>query len=467
MLDGDDDAGPPTGHDRAVAVALRLHCSVTPSASRGYPASSVLARPRLVSESWPLWLLFGLFPLWWALGLTPVLWITATVLFALYLGTRRDLRLPTGFLPWLLFLLWMAVSLTQIRQPDRMIAFFYRGANYTAATLLFIYIYNQSKDRLPTAVIVRILALYWCYVAVGGLIAVAQPHLHFSTPMSYVLPHSLTDSRALSYLFHPRAAQLSRFLGFLVGRPVMPFSFTNGWGANYALAFPFLVLSWRYGGQTWRWVTRGIAAASVFPVVASLDRGLWLSLGAGLLYAAVRLALAGRGKSLMLFVSGVLALGAILVVTPLGGLIVDRAQHGHSDKGRAELYSQAVDITGQSPVFGYGAPQPSIEGPDEPSVGTHGQFWLVLVSQGVPGVVLFLSWYFYMLVRTGMRRDHLGLWCHIVVVISVVQLPFYQQLPAQLSITMVAAALVLRGVPRPLPRAVAPERDLVPAASPA
>jgi len=429
--------------------------------------SALLARPRLLNQAWPLWLVFGLFPLWWALGLAVAVWGTAFVLVAIYLAGRPTLRLPAGFGLWLLFLFWMGVSVSQIHDSNRLLAYIYRAASYAAATVLFMYVYNQSKNRLSTALVVRIMALYWCFVAVGGLIATVRPTLQFATPVQHLLPGSVTHNKLIYSLVHPSAAQPSRILGFLVGRPEMPFDFTNAWGANYALTFPFIVLSWRYCGPTWRTVTRGIALASVVPVVFSLDRGLWISLGLGLVYAAVRLALAGRGKSLLAFTAAGLALGALLAATPLAGVVVDRAHKGHSDAGRASLYTQAISITAQSPVFGYGAPQPSIAGPDEPSVGTHGQFWLVLVSQGVPGAVLFLSWYAYMFLRTGRRRDPLGLWCHIVVVIAVIQVPFYEQLPAPLSITMIAAALALRSTPRGVPVAAgtqahrAPGRELV------
>lgn len=424
-------------------------------------ASTVLARPRLVSDAWPLWLVFGLFPLWWMLGLVVALWSTTFLLVAVYLAGRRGIRLPAGFGIWLLFLAWMGVSLSQIHDTNRLLAYVYRGGSYACATMLFIYVYNRRKDQLTGAVVVRLLALYWCYVAVGGLIATVRPNLQFATPMQHLLPHSITNNKLIYALVHPSAAQPSRILGFLVGRPEMPFDFTNAWGANYALTFPFLVLSWTYSGRRWRLVTQAIALASVVPVVLSLDRGLWISLGAGLVYAAIRLGLTGRGKTLVTFVSAAVVLGGIFLVTPLAGLVVSRAQHGHSDSGRASLYTQAIQLTALSPVFGYGAPQPSDAGPGKPSVGTHGQFWLVLVSQGVPGAVLFISWYAYMLLATGRRRDPLGLWCHIVIVIAMVQVPFYEQLPAPLSITMVAAALALSSAPRRSPvAAVSAAREL-------
>lgn len=420
---------------------------------------TIVARPRMLSDAWPLYLVFVLFPLWWMLGFVLALWTTTAAAILVGFATHRGLRIPAGFGMWVLFLVWMVVSLSQISDSNRLLAWVYRGGSYACGTMLFLYLYNTRKDRVPTALVVRIMALYWCYVAVGGLIAMVKPTLQFSTPMQHLVPHSVLKDKLLYALVHPQAAQPSRILGFLVGRPQMPFDFTNAWGANYALTFPFLVLSWRFGGSTWKLVTRAIAVLSVFPVVFSLDRGLWLSLGLGLIYAALRMAAAGRAKSLMVFVSAAVFIGLVLVVTPLGALIIDRAHHGHSDAGRTALYTQSVQITAQSPIFGYGAPQPNVvAGPGKPSVGTHGQFWLVLVSQGVPGEVVFLGWYAYMFFTTFRRRDPVGLWCHVTIVIAILQLPFYEQLPAPLSITMVAAGLALRRGRRPLPTPALPER---------
>jgi O-antigen ligase len=439
-------------HSGNCPAADRVRLSTVPVESRAVvnALSAVHTRPRLVDNAWPLWFVFGLYPLWWALGLTFAVWGMACALLVVHFIGQPAPRWPAAFGLWLLFLGWTAVSLSQINDADRLLAYVYRGGSLAAATLLFLYIYNRHEDRLPTALAVRIMALFWCVIAVGGLIAVIYPTLRFATPMEFLLPESMTRNNLISALVHPRAAQLSRILGFPVGRPVMPFAFTNAWGANYALTLPFLVLSWRYCGRRWRLVTCGIAIASVVPLVLSLDRGVWISLGVGMLYASGRLAAARRGRSLIGVVVAAGVIATILIITPLGQLIISRAEHGHSDSGRADLYTEAVQITKESPVFGYGAPQPSQEGSDKPSVGTHGQFWLVLVSTGVPGLVFFLLWYAYMAVSTRRRRDPVAFWCHIVIVVALVQLPFYEQSHAPMCITMVAAALALRnGSPPP------------------
>ena len=38
----------------------------------------------------------------------------------------------------------------------------------------------------------------------------------------------------------------------------------------------------------------------------------------------------------------------------------------------------------------------------------------------------------------------MAFWCHVIVLVSFVQLAFYGQLPAQIQITMVAIALIYR-----------------------
>jgi hypothetical protein len=77
-------------------------------------------------------------------------------------------------------------------------------------------------------------------------------------------------------------------------------------------------------------------------------------------------------------------------------------------------------------------------------VGTHGQLWLVLVSHGIPGMLAFVGWYLLLLVNTRRGQGDVPFWCHVVILLSFLQLPFYEQLPSQLQIVMVAGALALR-----------------------
>jgi hypothetical protein len=185
-------------------------------------------------------------------------------------------------------------------------------------------------------------------------------------------------------------------------------------------------------------------------MVASLNRGMFLSLGVGIAYVTVRLAMRGRFGALAL-VLAVVAGGAIIVVlTPLGHLVTDSfsSTHGHSNATRLSLYQQATAGVGQSPLFGYGSPKPVTTGvgqqPGTPAIGTQGQLWLVLYSSGYPAAVFFIGFYLAVLWQTRRARGTVGLWLHTAPLVALSQIAFYGWLSAEVQVVMVAAALAYR-----------------------
>ena len=97
-------------------------------------------------------------------------------------------------------------------------------------------------------------------------------------------------------------------------------------------------------------------------MVFSLNRGMFLSLGFGIFYVAVRLALRGRLASLGSLL-GVVCCWSLRSwsLTPLGHLVVASfasSNHGHSDTTRLSASQQALAGARQSPIFGYGEPTP-------------------------------------------------------------------------------------------------------------
>ncbi len=295
--------------------------------------------------------------------------------------------------------------------------------------------------------IVMSVAALWAIVVLGGFLGVIVPRFEAPSPMELALPGGLTSNGWVRNMVHLEFAQESEFLGYTAPRPKFPFEYTNDWGAAIALLTPFAILGWKYlRTRSARNVARILLALAVIPVVLSMNRGLWVSLSVGLLYAALRMAQHGRGKPLGYLLFGVAVVGMLVLFSPLRGVIEARIEHGHSDEGRTTLYQEAARGVAQSPLFGYGSPGDSVENPNLPSVGTHGQFWLVLYSNGIPAIVFYVGWYLIALWRMRRGRSDLVLWCQVVVLIATVQLAFYGQLPAQLMITMVAMALGLRAV---------------------
>ncbi len=396
-------------------------------------------------RGYPFYLMFLGFPVWWALGLSAFIWPILAVPMALALTRQRPIRVPRGFGVWVLFLLWMLGSATRLNDPTRSLPFAYRAATYGAATIIFLYVYNTSENLLSDRRIVLSLVVFWMVVTAGGFLGVVAPHFEFTSPMEKVLPGRLASNDFVHELIHPASAQISTFLGYAEARPKAPFEYTNDWGAVFALTTPFVIIGWSMlRSTTWRWLTRIFLVAAVVPVVGSLNRGLWLSLTLGLLYAGARLAARGRVRPLFGLVIGLTLVGSILLFTPLRGVIEARFAHPHSNQGRETLYLEAARSVLSSPLLGFGSPQPSVINPNLPSVGTQGQLWLVLYSHGIIGLAFYLGWYLVCFWQSRRGDPLIAFWCNVVIFIAIVQLPYYGQLPAQIQVTMTAAALSLR-----------------------
>lgn len=401
--------------------------------------------PRLQRiRGWPYYLAFLGFPVWWALGLSAFIWPILALPMALSLVLRGSLRVPRGFGLWLLFLFWMIGSAAMLNDPGRGIPFAYRAATYLAATIIFLYVYN-SPASLPDRRVVLTMAVFWMVITAGGFLGSVAPRFEFRSPMEVLLPQRFTRNDFVRELIHPAAAQISTFLGYEAPRPKAPFEYTNDWGAAFAQTAPFVIAAWAFSrSEPWRWLTRLFLIASIVPVVVSMNRGLWLSLGIGLLYAASRLAMKGRTRPLVGLLAGLSIVGLLILLTPLRQTIEERLAHPHSNEGRETLYLEASRAVLASPLLGFGSPHPSEINPNLPSVGTQGQFWLVLYSHGIPGAVFYVGWYLTCWWQSRHRLSPSTFWSHVTIFIALIQLPFYGQLAAQLQVTMVAAALALR-----------------------
>ena len=128
-------------------------------------------------------------------------------------------------------------------------------------------------------------------------------------------------------------------------------------------------------------------------------------------------------------VAGGAAAVVLVVLSPLGGLIQERIESGHSNQIREVTTEKALEISTYSPALGYGTTRDmvgshqSIAVGQTPScprcgnvpIGQNGQFWMVLVSQGWVGIVLFYGMFVTAVLRW--RRPG-ALWppgpCHLI-----------------------------------------------------
>ena len=402
------------------------------------------AREEIDLPTWPLtWVLAG-FPLWWLLGIVEFIWIPAALVMALAMVRTRSLRAPRGFGIWLIFLLWAGLSVVQLNDFASLPVFSYRYLVYLACAVLLLYIYNNRRS-LTDRFISGVLTIWWLITVAGGYAALALPTASVRTPMSYLVPGALLENPWINHMVIRKLNQYNPDSFFdLAPRPSAPFLYTNNWGSVYSLLLPFVVVYLFHSkGRRRFWFLLAALVASAVPAVATLNRGMFIGIGIAALYGALRLALMGRTKAVVVIVA---ALG--LGVGIFQGLSTDEALEarleGGSTEDRATLYVLALDAAWESPVLGYGRTLDQSETDTRDPVGTQGQFWVLLISHGIPATFFFVTWFLVAFVRSIRRTDPGGLAANTVLLVSIVELTFYGMIAHGLPIMMIAAGVGLR-----------------------
>ena len=318
---------------------------------------------------------------------------------------------------------------------------------YVASAVILVYTYNLDAREFPTRRMLNCLVAYWTLIVVGGYLGMVLGDLEFTSVAEMVMPSGLQSQAFVASMFHPRFGQAQDFLGFAVDRPTMPFQYTNNWGSNITLITPFLI-PWAAARRWRKPVAIAAMAVAVVPIIWSLNRGLWITLALGIVYAAARQALRGQVRQLVSVLAVILATLVLVLATPLGDLVALRAEEGHSDQRRSTLYDSSLEAVAASPIVGHGGPVYSEDLPDDaPPAGTHGQIWLVLVPNGVPAAILFVAFFVVMIVRTwGAATGTFAFWANVAWVIALSQIVVYALLPSQLPVLMALGGLALRDV---------------------
>jgi polysaccharide biosynthesis protein PslJ len=399
--------------------------------------------------TWPLVVLFVTFPVWWLLGVSSFMWPIVAVPMLVAMIWRRRTRAPVAFTLWLAFTSWVLLSGLQLESTTKIITFCYRLTLYVGAGIVFLYVYNLPRPQWLDTKVLRILTFFWIVVVVGGYLGILLGTHTFVPPVAYLLPHGLRNQPFVHELIQPVFAEVEAFLGSPVPRPAAPFSYTNNWGGNIAVLtmVAFAAVAAAGPGRRRRFLI-ALLAGSLVPMVVSLNRGMLVSLGLGILYVTMRIAVRGRLGALASLLT-VIALTVIIVaLTPLGHLLLQNlsSSHGHSNSTRVNVAQLAAAGANQSPIFGHGEPQP-VTGAvlaGTPAIGTQGQLWMVLYSNGYPATAFFISFFLAVLWQTRRARGMTGLWLHAVPLVALVQIPFYGWLPVELQVVMVASALTYR-----------------------
>lgn len=423
-----------------------------------------MRRRRILSETWPISACFAGYMFWWVLGLSAFIWTLVIVPVLVSILSRGRVRIPRAMVLWFCFLACVLLSGFEVKTGTHFLLFAWRWSLYASAAVLFLFVYNLPRSQRLDRRVLHGLTGLWMGVVFGGYLGLLLHGHTFTTPIQHVLPAHLRANSFVQTLVQPVFAETQAFLGFPVPRPAAPFAYTNLWGGTIAaltpIAFAEIALARR---GPWKTVVTVVLFASVIPMVISLNRGMFLSLLVGAVYVAVRLAARGQRRSLLTVLSLVAVAFVVVVATPLGHLVAASfsSTHGNSNATRLSVSSQAIAGANQSPWIGHGVPQASTTGPtaSTPAIGTQGQLWTVLFTNGYPATVFFVGFVLWVMWETRRARGMAGLWLHTVPLIALSQILVYGWLPTEVQVVLVASALAYRSCLAPSAADVSQRRE--------
>ncbi|MEO9326132.1 hypothetical protein ABFT23_21760 [Nocardioides sp. C4-1] len=420
---------------------------------------------------WPLLVLLLGYPVWWLLGVDSLLPLALAVPMVVQLRRQHRLgrlHLPAGTTWWLLFLVWVAIGATMLwvdapdavpgGGPSRLLVFGFRWCWYAASGVVLLWVANLPQAISDRRVRALLGSLFVVCVA-GGYLGLFAPAFELRSATELLLPRSIRANEFVLSLVHPQAADVQTLLGRPETRPKAPFPFTNTWGSCLSITLVFFVAALRESRPRVRAAGLVVLVLAAVPVVYSLNRGLWASVALGVVGLVVLALRRGSRATFAAVVVSVVLAVLLLLASPLGALYQDRLDHQHSNDRRGQLLEATVDsVTHGSPVLGFGttrdvqgsfasitgAATPQCPACGVPPLGTQGQLWLVVFSQGWVGLALFLGFLARALARSWRCRTPGEAVATAVLAFFVLQLPIYDTLGMPLYLVMIAVGLVAR-----------------------
>jgi hypothetical protein len=402
---------------------------------------------------WPLVVMFGLLPVWWGLGVFYFAWPFFGVVLLALLTTRGSVRLPTGTTLWLIFLGLVTVSGTRLDRVTSLFVFGLRLGHLLTGLIVGIYVYNLVRDGVPWARVARPLALYWLAMVALGWLGVLAPKFSFPSPFELALPHGIQAERYIVDVTHLDSTEFNRFSEHPIFRPAAPYPYTNNWGTAYCFLVPFVLaylMSVRRGAL--RLALLVSLPLSLVPAFLTLNRGMFIGLGAGMAYLLGREALRGRIRMLVP-VAGILVLGWIVTLfIPVTDLITNRTSTTDTTSDRFDLYAQTWAAVAHSPLLGFGQPNSVDTTHASEPLGTQGMVWQVLYSHGIPATICLYVLLLVVARRLAAAVTPAGLWLSALPVIAAVVTPFYAYIDQNMSVLFFAVGLGLAAVDGPVNR---------------
>jgi hypothetical protein len=398
--------------------------------------------------------MFGLMPLWWALGVWYFVWPLFGAAMFVLLATRGRVRLPTGTALWLVFLAVVALSATRLDRITQMFVFTLRYGHLLTAFIVGVYVYNLARDKVPWVRIANPLVLFWFATVALGWVGVLAPELSLPSPLEMVLPERLAGERFIIDITHLDATEFNPRSDNPIYRPAAPYPYTNNWGTAYCFLVPFTLAyltSVKRGAM--RVPLLVSLPLSLVPAFLTLNRGMFIGLGAGVLYLLGREIARGRVR-LLIPVGAILLAGWIVTLfIPVVDLITNRTSTTDTTSDRFDLYVQTWAAVVHSPLLGYGQPNAVDTTHAAEPLGTQGMVWQVLYSHGIPATICLYLLFAVIARRLAAAVTPAGLWLSALPVIAVIVTPFYSFIDPNMSVLFFAIALGLAAVDGPVNRA--------------
>jgi len=363
-------------------------------------------------------------------GVHGLAWTFPGLVFGARLAGHRDTRIPRSAIPLLLLVAWLPLSATVI-PISGLPLFTYRYLLFVGCLTSFLWLVNVSQRAVPSSTVVRWLAAFWITLVVFGYMATLLPNLIMPSPLGIALG-PFGRITFVARITEWRLSETHHFMGYPVPRPAAPFGSANSWGSAMGILTPYFLYSWIVDADAKR-RRKGFAllAFSVYPILVSVNRGLWISLSVGFVYFVARKALRGKFTPLIVLMASVLVMAALLVATPAGSLVTDRLDNSEkSNSARSSLYELAWRGALESPLVGHVAPEFDPNLPiGTPPIGTHGLFWYLMYIHGFLALFLFLAWLAIEIFKSGRLQTQLAWWTHLSLIAALVELPYYGLLP--------------------------------------
>ncbi|MFD0888405.1 hypothetical protein ACFQ08_28055 [Streptosporangium algeriense] len=415
--------------------------------------------------AWPIAALLVGYPVWWALGFGGLSIVVLAPAMAAVLWRRRPIKVPRGFGLWLMLLAGYLVSALMLTEMPpgtygdfglgRVLGYVMRLALYVSLLTMVLYLGNLTERELPQLTLVRMLGALFVTTVAGGLLGVLLPGAGLTSPVEMLLPRWIADNPYVHNLIHPTTAQVQKVLGHASPRPEAPFEWANAWGSNVSVLLVWFVVGWwTYGGPRRRLAVAPLLALCAVPVVYSLNRGLWIGLGIAAVYLLLRL-----GARTRIMACSAIAAGALLLLlSPLRTLVSERLDNPHSNDIRAFTVSATVAAARTSPIIGYGNTRNAMgnhrtittgrtdwcEGCGHPPLGSDGQLWHLMITQGFVGAGLYVAFFAGAIRRHWSDRSPVGLAGVLVMILTLLYMFVYDGLVTPLSLYLISFALLWR-----------------------